>query len=404
MKKLSVEDAQSGQTFDVIIDEDDYNITKLKLILNRFVPIIPNDQILLVGPPYNLLETQYNPNFKQESNGPRIFLFNKNTFSGNDIKDNVLSNLKILPDGVLDPEPIGEATYDTNKINAQNNSPIISTIFQFERKFLLNTSRADSYIKTTEKILENCRNSVREQIVQNEALSAAYNHLNLNYDKTKQSFEREKEKLYQLLQKHTELLNNFETNLLKLSEITVLPKTLLTNVKYSDILENRNETSAVIMKSSLGISSQTNDANISQQNESKSMNEDESIVTLIDFIPIVKMKDWKQQCEITHNKIKDDYLYLEEIYNETNEVMNTLLIPDIDIISLNEILNNIELSLNEQKNLIQTLREDNSYINNIISNKLGSIESNQSTDDIATLSELERKRQQQEDNSNGIFN
>ena len=96
LRTLEFESAETGQKVQIPVDLNDSNLIKLKSLVSLFVSIDPDDQIILVGPPYKMLDSQMYPSiFINSSSSTRIFLYNRLTFSTSPVDDKLRLSSKL---------------------------------------------------------------------------------------------------------------------------------------------------------------------------------------------------------------------------------------------------------------------------------------------------------------------
>ena len=82
MLVLKIESADNGSTFNIRIDDAEISVMKLKLQINVFTSIQPEDQILLWGvSSYKKLDSHFNIDVSMLTGDERIFLFNRRVYS-----------------------------------------------------------------------------------------------------------------------------------------------------------------------------------------------------------------------------------------------------------------------------------------------------------------------------------
>jgi hypothetical protein len=231
MKLFKVESADTGAVYTIRMDSFDPSITKFKSQLALFVSIPPQDQILLIGPPYrrfsdsqfgNASESQHQSASQAQTQIQRIFLYNRQVLTG-EIVHPLETRLPPYEVGTA-VEIAGEReSSDLSRLLEHVSSPLLRALPDFERQFLKNLKRGEHFISISEQILTVCKQCVREQGVQIDALQAAVSNLRDHYITTKTAFEAVQEKLSTQQDRHQMLLDSFDSDINNLKSIQLHP-------------------------------------------------------------------------------------------------------------------------------------------------------------------------------------
>ena len=179
-----------------------------------FVSIPPQDQILLIGPPFKRLDPQFGQQGQTE--GQRIFLYNKQTLMG-DAKSQTTVEVRLPPYDMNFPEPVMDMStstgYELSMLLDKSSSPLLRALPDFEKQLLRNLKRGEALLLFSEQVSASCKKCMAEQRVQTDALLAAVSNLQDHYDTTKCTFESAHDKFTEQQDRHRRQLDSFETDL-----------------------------------------------------------------------------------------------------------------------------------------------------------------------------------------------
>ena len=191
-----------------------FSITKFKNQLSLFVSIPPQDQILLIGPPFKRLDPQFG--LQGQTEGQRIFLYNKQTLMG-DAKSLTNMEVRLPPYDMNFPEPVMDMStstgYELSMLLDKSSSPLLRALPDFEKQLLRNLKRGEALLLFSEQVSASCKKCMAEQSVQTDALLAAVSNLQDHYDTTKFTFESAHDKFTEQQDRHRRQLDSFDADL-----------------------------------------------------------------------------------------------------------------------------------------------------------------------------------------------
>lgn len=137
LRSIKIECAETGSCFNVRLENsNEPSLTKFKSQIGLFVSIPPEDQILLIGPPFKRLDSQFGPDI--QSDGQRIFLYNRKVFSEEAC---VPLETRLKPYDILTPVAIGAPPVEIAILLEDSNSPLLKALPGYERHFLTNLKK-----------------------------------------------------------------------------------------------------------------------------------------------------------------------------------------------------------------------------------------------------------------------
>jgi hypothetical protein len=235
MRLFKVECAETGSVYSLRLDVDtDQSLIRFKNQLALFVSIPPEDQILLIGPPYKRLDQTFGsqPSGDEPSPPPppqRIFLYNKRFL----VDDSTTTNdalVRLPPHELNIPEPAVDdlaatstGAYDLVIRLSAASSPLLRALPGYERQLLANLKRGEAFVSFSEQVLTSCRKSLAAQDVQADALQAAIANLKDHFASLKSTFESAQERLAAQQERHRGLLDTFESHLTALADVPLHP-------------------------------------------------------------------------------------------------------------------------------------------------------------------------------------
>mmetsp|Transcript_297 Transcript_297/g.561 ORF Transcript_297/g.561 Transcript_297/m.561 type:complete len:884 (+) Transcript_297:114-2765(+) len=281
MLAFRVYSAATGDSFTVRMDTENFKIAVFKSSLATFSGIAPNDQILLIGPPFKVLDSHFGPDMC--SGGQKIFMFDKRIMS--DASGIEPAPVKLKP--YMIPPPVTTDVPMSISL-AESSSPMLRIVPDYESQFLSHIRRGESFLSAVEQASASCKRCLEQIEVQQQSLESAVSNLNDHYTTTKVSFESKQHKIIEQQRSHKNLLDTFEDYFQQLGEITLHPalQTLLSN--YSNLSES------------------------GESGNSKS----NSLVTLRDTIPIDKELAWRDKCLASHVKVEENMTQLQIIFDK----------------------------------------------------------------------------------------
>lgn len=282
---------ETGDVYSVRVDRQDFTLNAFKNGLATFSGISIPDQIILIGPPYKRIDSQFST--EMQDAGQKIFLYNRRVFTDNDfvpLPTTIKPNK--LPDVDLSNLELSIASFSLDSAA----SPLIRALPDYERRYLTQIKIGESILSTAEQILTGCKRCLEQSDNQIASVQAAIVNLNDHYESTKASFEVARQHLIEQQSRHKELLNGFEDKMMNLSKIPIHPSLRVA-------MEN-----AKIAKSA-------------DQNASRLQIQFE---TLIDTIPLDKERLWRDNCAQAHQKVEDNMAQLRHVFEQVTQSLSTL--------------------------------------------------------------------------------
>ena len=366
MLAYRVHSAVSGDTFTVRMDIENFKIGVFKSSLSTFSGIAPQDQILLIGPPFKVMDALFGPDMC--ANGQKIFMFDKRIIS--DVGA-VPQTVKLKP--YLIPEP-GVIDAPISSCLAESSSPMLRAVPDYETQFLTHIRRGESFLAAVEQAAISCKRCLEQIEVQKLSMEAAISNLNDHYTATKNSFESKQQKITVQQLAHKELLDTFDENFQQLGKIVLHPtiESLLSNYSnFSEYVGNDGEGS-----------------------------KPRTLTTLLDTVPVEKEFAWRDKCTQSHQKVEENMSQLKIIFDKITQSMSKLSFHEDKILSLEDLCvlsANMESSAQLQRNHMNELRESYATAVNGISKLLQSEDGRQESDvsELFALLEATRKSQEQ---------
>lgn len=157
----------------------------------------------------------------------------------------------------------------------------------------------ESFLFTSEQVLQSCRAAIDEMMVQSDSVDAALNNLQDHYASTKVAFEFSQDKLVLQQTKHKLLLDSFENDLDKLASLylhsSFVTQTNILNIQ--SVLPNLASSSGAPNNSSNG------------SGGSGGSNKETHLVklkSLLDCLPVDKERQWYRQCGDVHKRVDNN--------------------------------------------------------------------------------------------------
>ena len=232
MRLFKVECAETGSVYSLRLDVDtDQSLIRFKNQLALFVSIPPEDQILLIGPPYKRLDQTFGsqPSGDEPPPPQRIFLYNKR-FLVDDSTTTSDALVRLPPYELNIPEPAADdlaatstGAYDLVIRLSASSSPLLRALPGYERQLLANLKRGEAFVSFSEQVLTSCRKSLAAQEVQADALQAAIANLKDHFASLKSTFVSAQERLAAQQERHRGLLDTFESHLTALADVPLHP-------------------------------------------------------------------------------------------------------------------------------------------------------------------------------------
>ena len=363
---VRVECSERGTVSNIRIDSlncaDTSSLLKFKAQIAALVSIPPDDQILLVGPPYKRLESlmcfESQP---PDSNATQlhVFVYDRRIISEPQRRpiETILAPLEIpttLPQ-LLEP-PIRASP------QSQQQSPLLKALCDYETHFVTNLSRGELYVSLCDQSLTSCKRTLQEELVQIDATSAALSNLRDHFSHTNNSFLQSEEKLLSQQNLHEKLLYSFESNLSKLKSIPL-------HNSFIDAIEDLqlNITSNVASSLNIGSGSDGASANSSKMapafgisevvNNAKACLNRNQQITLLDCLPIEKERVWHLRCVEVHQKVQSSLEQLRAVFLQVSNSVKETSEPLINA-SLDENIHKVEEYCKQQQRSLLSLRDD----------------------------------------------
>ena len=239
------------------------NVSKFRNQLSLFASIPPQDQILLVGPPYKKFEGLQTTHV---ADGQRIFLYNKALLTG-DTMIAEAADIRLPPHDLIIPEPVLElesSATDASQLLDKSSSPLLRALPDFERQLLRNLKRGDALLAFAEQAAASCRRCAGEQRVQADALQAAASNLHDHFNTTKTAFETAQHRLTAQQERHRQQLDSFVADLEALRSVPLSPAlaTAVGGAEALAALVNAGYSAAMSSSSSVRSQQHTGDASM----------------------------------------------------------------------------------------------------------------------------------------------
>jgi len=346
---LKIESADSGSTINIRVDDAEISVMKLKLQINLFTSIQPEDQILLWGvSSYKKLDSHVNIDVSMLTGDEMIFLFNRRVYS--DEKFHPIF-VKLKPYEIPVPNHINleSSKYYDQKI--LDSSPLFKALPVYEEIFWMNLKKGESYFLFQELSLQSSRNALNEHYVQLDCATAAFSNLNDHFNSIESELSTTIEKCERQQLIHQEILDNFENDLAELVSIELHPSLV------QAFISNRS-----LSSSSSRLSIDPNKANNS----------------LLDCLPLEKEMEWYKQCQNSHQKVEESLSQLKSIFDRVMvafKQFERITIKDITSDEINstddsvllDIIKGMEDNIHIQQDSIARLREDYHFVKDKLS-------------------------------------
>lgn len=307
--------ASTGVCYPISLHPNELNVANIRRHLAGAVP--PQDQILLLGPPYKVpkdatlrseevlsslrlgdLEDDHNhhhhtnePNVTESSNSKlhdqtrrksvlnttestgarRLFLFSKQALSNSapDPPPCSLQPVNLILPTQPDPSPLvyGENPSDTPS------SPLHQALEVYERQFMLDLCRGRALADGADMRLKACRTCVAEQAVMARALRAAVSNLSDHRNGAARTRTEFCSIFHAQTTSHSAILGRFENHLASLANIPLHP-TLVSIARSSGRM----------------------------------------METLLDTVPVERERLWATQCQTSHNRVVAEFENLDAAF------------------------------------------------------------------------------------------
>lgn len=281
-------------------------LARLKNQIAVFVSIPPDDQIILIGPPYKRLDPFVHGG-NLNTDGQRIFLYDRRVF-----KDELRQPLdnRIPPFTLPPPLPNDSSTSlpppptELSKLLECSPSPLFRLLADYERGFMKNLKRGEALLAFSQECLASCRKCADEQLVQTDAVVAAWNNLQDHYVHTKMKFETLEEKCLLQKRKYQLLLESFPSDLEKLGSVYLHPSLA------SEISQGMSQQGGLSGNNSVNSSSNLGSGGVGGGGSRLKL-------TLLDCVPVNEEKEWHRKCVANYQRVEE---FLQRIRMEFEEV------------------------------------------------------------------------------------
>eukprot|EP01038_Epipyxis_sp_PR26KG_P005054 gene5054-7055_t len=320
--KLRVECAELGTVINMRMEK---TVEDFKQQISLLLPIEPQNQILLIGPPFKILDPQYGPHLQTE--GKRIFVYDRSVLLDQNKEPN---RILLLPYDIPSSDVILSDAFRTLPENfiRSTSSSLHKSILEYEQYFYQQLQRGYCYDTFVKESYNACRSCMLEQQVQLDAISAAISNLKDTYDAVANPYEMVERRLSKQQNYHKYLNENFENNLNKLLDVQLHPALINAIEKFK------------IEGSTSSISSAT----LSN--------------TLYDCIPVDRERSyWKHSVE-SYFKSEESLNRIRLLFESISIGVNSLNVP---------VINNENLSLTLEKMGLESVAQTE-YLNHLINN------------------------------------
>lgn len=296
MMKFLIEEVITGKRIHVDLDLGEISVQSLKAKLSNITSVSMNDQIILLGPPFKLVNVI---DFRFQQDDQRIFLFDRKYFS---------SEAEIMTIKEYDfPLPeLGTLMQNSNYLES----------FLVQQKKLIDLSGKSNY--ESSKILD-------ELHIMIDGINASVSYIDESSRDFKSYLDSTGSKFHDRIETYSQLLSSFESNLNNLENILVDEELLefakLNGVKLSmreELLEKRSQ------------------------------------VTMLDLISIDKEKKWINSCQSMHLKMISKYNQLKEDFQKDCEDIDSLRASTLRANGIVDKVNDLSFKICENTNNLKS--------------------------------------------------
>lgn len=313
MPSFKVGNAESGDMYTVMMDNQAFSLSHFKEILQLFSSIQTNDQIILIGPPFKRIDPVFSPDMQMADQ--KIYLFNKRMFSDPTLEP---YEARLKPFSMPEVEPAGFASVSLTL--GESASPLIRALPDYDRQYLTHLKRGEAYILNSEQALISCKKCVDQAEVQQASVEAAISNLYDHFRNTQSSFEAAQQKLQVQQIAHKELLDKFDSNLERLSRIPL--HSSFQSISQGD---STHET---------------------------------GLKCLLDTLPVEKERSWAEKCREAHQNVEENMDQLHAVFEQvSSSIMNVESSPVLNIDELKSLVHDMEQEVGLQREGMSFLRD-----------------------------------------------
>ncbi|KAJ1402331.1 hypothetical protein B484DRAFT_233054 [Ochromonadaceae sp. CCMP2298] len=328
---------------------------------------------MLIGPPFKILDSQYNP--QMDLQGKRVFVFNRRILS-DETKEP--QRIRLQP---LEAPPTSTST--STSISASTSVASVSAfdpgggatrallaagmsaeqaqaVGAFEQYFQQQLKRGLLYEGYIQESLKTCRACLQQHSVQLDGIDAAISNLQYFHQAIGKNYEALEKKLSLQQQRHASVLASFAPSLQGLSMVQLHPAiaTAIAQLSLSD---------ATCVKKGLSASADVGAGVGVGQGTGLGGASVGSGMTLYDCVPVERERAYLQQCEANHRRVDESLRRAGLQYQEVRAGVAELLRPEVDLAGLTAQLEAVAEEGAAQGGVMRRLRNDYQFVYDLIS-------------------------------------
>eukprot|EP01032_Pedospumella_encystans_P013316 gene13316-15338_t len=362
--KLRIESTETGEVFNMRMES---SIDKLKFQVSLLIPIPPHDQIMLIGPPYKILDSLYGPSLNVE--GKRIFVFNRRILS-DETKEP--QRIKLLPYEVMKPDLTSDLMKDVDTHEMR------SALMEFESYFQQQLKKSQCIEAFVQESYKSCKACVAQHQVQLDGIGAAISNLQYFHASISKAYVHCESKLSVQQNEHTALLDSFEASLERLAQVPLHPAIKAAFSEYTAAASlNASSTTAGYAGAAGGAITPTtttptttppnlNNITINTTNPATTTNTANVNIsmaqTLYDCVPVDRERVYLAQCASNHKKVEDNLRRVRLLFAEVQAGVQELALPNVDFDNLQHHLDNIAQENAAQAEVMRRFRRDYQFV------------------------------------------
>eukprot|EP00240_Pyramimonas_obovata_P000974 CAMPEP_0118949428 /NCGR_PEP_ID=MMETSP1169-20130426/49597_1 /TAXON_ID=36882 /ORGANISM="Pyramimonas obovata, Strain CCMP722" /LENGTH=539 /DNA_ID=CAMNT_0006896057 /DNA_START=405 /DNA_END=2021 /DNA_ORIENTATION=- len=209
-------------------------------------------------------------------------------------------------------------------------SPLIRALPFYERQFKYHLQKGQAIWRASQARLETCRRLVSEMRVQMLAIDSARQNVDVHFNYICKAQIEFNKTFGQQFAQHEDLLNNFDADLEKLRQVELHPA-----VRTAER------------------------------------------TTLLDCVPVTKLRGWQTACEKSHRSFSTKVSELSNLFNMLQRNVEELLMtgPDVDVAKLEEQLVDAAKEEEEEATILQSLSKDLGTVQKLVEDTVGMMSS-----------------------------
>ena len=251
--------------------------------LAQLTHILPEDQIVLCGPPYHRLDPQ-KPLYLYAIPSPKkkVFMYDRKTLS---LDAATLSFPNLIQPQVIQLKSVSSMRSSIVSLS-RSSSPLLKALADYENQFQSSAENAHLIQEKSSIQLRACSVSIQEQLFQEEGTNAAISNLHLFRDSLESRFHSFCTAFQDQMEAHEKILSSFTIDCQVLTEIALHP----------EIIRCLTATSSSNSSSNSSSSGSSRTAVTKKQTKIPQ--------TLSDCIPMEREKTWAEQCSTSYSHIQ----------------------------------------------------------------------------------------------------